>query len=340
MKNRLIGLDWLRGICAISIMLYHFLGKYDITNTLNKLGIYGVSIFFILSGLSMGIVYEKHLGNFREIMNFYFRRILRITPLYIIACILILVINDNFSKFTANEIALNITTLFGFFDHDKYIAAGAWSIGNEMVYYLLTPVFIYLYNKKVIFGNITLIISLIISLYFSLFLLKPDVIMEKQWSIYINPFNNLYLYVTGIGIYYNLKDKLISNNIAKKILYGSIIIFILIPFVSQEHLITGLERQVYSVLSIAIVISFYKLAITNISNTGRLFEKFGIATYGVYILHPIVKQYMDLLIDNGFITKMLSIAITIPLSIYSYKYFESKITQIGKKINFNKTIYS
>lgn len=78
MSNRLESLDWLRGLMALSIMLYHFGGKHDAATPLGRLGIYGVSIFFILSGLSMAIAYDRYIQGFRTSVTFFIRRLFRI----------------------------------------------------------------------------------------------------------------------------------------------------------------------------------------------------------------------------------------------------------------------
>ncbi len=63
--NRIESLDWLRGLMAIAIMFYHLTSWHitplDSSSVLGRLGIYGVSVFFILSGLSMAVVYSNFI---------------------------------------------------------------------------------------------------------------------------------------------------------------------------------------------------------------------------------------------------------------------------------------
>ena len=63
--NRIESLDWLRGLMAIAIMFYHLtswhISPLDSSNILGRLGIYGVSVFFVLSGLSMAVVYSSFI---------------------------------------------------------------------------------------------------------------------------------------------------------------------------------------------------------------------------------------------------------------------------------------
>ena len=142
--TRIETLDWLRGLMALSIMFYHLscwiIRPLDSANPLGRLGIYGVSIFFVLSGLSMAIVYNSYVKSIRTSINFYVRRIFRIWPLFWVACILTILPQVlKTGTYSWKHLFINITTLFGFIKPAAYIPTGAWSIGNEMVYYALTP---------------------------------------------------------------------------------------------------------------------------------------------------------------------------------------------------------
>ena len=63
MIQRVDTLDYLRGVMAVAIMLYHF-GSWKliavpeaVAPLLNLLGIYGVSIFYVLSGAALSLIY-------------------------------------------------------------------------------------------------------------------------------------------------------------------------------------------------------------------------------------------------------------------------------------------
>ena len=343
-KYRIVGLDWLRGLCALSIMFYHYGGGADITNflninsTLQKLGIYGVSIFFILSGLSIAIVYHKFITNIKSSFFFILRRIFRIVPLHFIICLLITT-----SLFYKNEyfdlykFLLNATLLFGFFNPSEYIVVGAWSIGNEMVYYLFTPLILYIFNCNRKAGNIIYAISIIIGAYFAFFALDSKLSLAEQWSVYINPFNNFFLYITGIAIYYNFSNINFSLKINYSILILALFIFISLPLKGDQiSICTGVYRFIYCSLSSFIVLSFYKMKITKLTFAGKLFEQFGIATYGVYLLHPIVLSYLSF-INSGIIRLPIAMILTIVIALISYYLFESKLTKMGKRFTTLKS---
>lgn len=67
-NNRVESLDYLRGLMALSVVIYHYISwsmstgsSVDVIGSqfiLGKLGIYAVSIFYILSGVSLAYIYE------------------------------------------------------------------------------------------------------------------------------------------------------------------------------------------------------------------------------------------------------------------------------------------
>jgi peptidoglycan/LPS O-acetylase OafA/YrhL len=53
------GLDLLRGLAALGIATFHFLA--DVGVDIQSLGTFGVYVFFVLSGLTMMLVYADRL---------------------------------------------------------------------------------------------------------------------------------------------------------------------------------------------------------------------------------------------------------------------------------------
>ncbi|MGL4780480.1 MAG: acyltransferase family protein [Bacteroidales bacterium] len=337
MRN--IPLDWLRGICAIAIMLYHFFLPATIANPLNRLGIYAVSIFFILSGLSLAMSWNNKQLNKQNTKVFFLKRFLRIYPLFSIICLLTFL-----SKYISNQplrldtLFSNLFLYFSVIHPGDYYAVGAWSIGNEIVYYIFTPVIIYGYNHHLRTGNILWIISILISLIFSYNLLNPQVPLMEQWDTYINPFNNLFLFVSGIALYYNTTNLKVNKSIAIAaiILLSSLICFYPLSGSNQSVIIAGSIRIWLSAASISLVFFIYKLNITKAGFIGKFFEQIGIATYGIYLIHPIMLTIIGFIFKKtGLSDKLLyyslTAASTIMLALLSYYYFEKPIMNLAKK---------
>ena len=133
---------------ALGIMVYHYYTwtgfKFGAETLLGKIGIYGVSVFYVLSGLTLFIVYHEKLG-IGNIRNYFIKRIFRIFPLLWLSIFLSVVFLNNQASFTI--LLLNLSGLFGFVAPDRYIAVASWSIGNELVFYAFFPLVILLSRK-------------------------------------------------------------------------------------------------------------------------------------------------------------------------------------------------
>lgn len=343
-KNRIETLDYLRGIAALSIMFYHLISfniaPLDISSWLGRLGVYAVSLFFILSGLSMAVVYNGYIKNLKTSFLFYIRRAFRIWPLlFIVTSIVFIDWMQSHVVSWKNIIGYlaNITGMFGFIRPGEYMATGAWSIGNEMVYYAFTPLIIFLFNKKKFYGNVFLIITIVIAGFFAFSKLNTITDLSSQWNTYINPFNNFFFFVGGIAIYYNLRTISFNKYINYGLLISAVMLFCFIPIEGNSILIvTDTWRVVFSILCFTIVIGFYKLQLKIPQFIGKPFELFGIATYGVYLLHPVINRYLSKILEkiiiNSNVLLIVCVSITtIAISLASYYFIEIKIIKIGKK---------
>jgi len=345
MKDRIESLDWLRGLMAVSIMIYHLTGglffTLDSSSVLGRLGVYGVSVFFVLSGLSMAVVYCKYIKDLQSSTFFYVRRVFRIWPLLWV-CIVLELIPRLLRSEPINVwvVLANFTTVFGFVAPGAYINTGAWSIGNEMVYYAFTPLILFLYNRKLSLGNLFTGATLLVALYFAFFLLKPNDSLANQWNLYINPLNNLFLYAAGIGMYYNFRNVTMHPLASAMLLLASILFLALYPVEGDLIFIaSGTNRVLFLFVCLAIVLSFYKFRLYN--HIPPLVSvplgKIGIATYGVYLLHPIVLTYSGIVlykmgIANNYLLFFLVCVSTVAIALFSYENYEKKMMAVGKTV--------
>uniref|UniRef100_A0A1I7X096 Acyl_transf_3 domain-containing protein n=1 Tax=Heterorhabditis bacteriophora TaxID=37862 RepID=A0A1I7X096_HETBA len=94
-------LQGLRGIAIISVLLFHFFPK-QFPN-----GYIGVDQFFVLSGYLISLITrgEKNF-TIKFVLNFYYRRVKRIVPMYLLIILAILV--SLFTIFPSSNIELNV----------------------------------------------------------------------------------------------------------------------------------------------------------------------------------------------------------------------------------------
>ena len=284
--KRYESLDWLRGLMAVSIMIYHYItwkfGQLSSESLLGVLGIYGVSIFFVLSGLSMAIVYNRSIKDYKSSFIFFIRRLFRLLPLLWICILAVVVLNYiNGNPISTTTIFLNLTLLFGFIAPNEYINIGAWSIGNESFYYAFTPLIIMAFNKSTTFGNLITAITVAIGMYFCFYILNDSNTLASQWNKYIHPFNNFMLFICGIALFYNFHNINIKN-ISYILIIMSIFIFSFYPTSGDQiSIVTGTNRIVFTIAAILITLGFYKLTLSLPSIISFPLANLGEATYGV-----------------------------------------------------------
>lgn len=343
--NRLEPLDWLRGLLALSIMVYHLTGwkfhQPDSSELLGRLGIYGVSMFFVLSGLSMAAVYANFIRDARSWASFFIRRIFRIWPLLWVAVITVTLAGALVKGESIDWplVLLNLTTLFGFVSPGSYVNTGAWSIGNEMVFYALTPALLAVYNRSTRSGNAILAATVAAGLYFAFAAFDRQSTLASQWQTYIHPLNNLMFYVAGVALFYNARGQLAGGRTPLLVLLVSLIVLTWYPTGGDlVNVVSGPERVAFLLACIGTVFGFYRMRVAVPRWLSRPLAALGVATYGVYLLHPIVYQAIELvarqlrLQPSPALIVAATIAATIALSLAMYDRFEAPMIRLGKRL--------
>ncbi len=341
--NRLYNLDYLRGLAAFGIMAYHHLswtsGKISSDSFMGRVGIYGVSIFYVLSGLTLYFVYfNKMQPSWLDIKAFVKKRIFRIFPLLwlttIAAILLSGVMPDLFKLF------LNLTGLFGFVKWDAYFSPGIWSIGNELVFYAFFPFFI-LFTKS--YKPIMIALSCIIFglyFYFAFYKLDDQLPISEQWKNYIHPLNQVFLFLGGylIGLFFQHRN--FHQTFAIGALITGLLLFIFYPVKGDPiQLVTDSNRLIFTMSCFLICFSFFKLSLKLPSFLHRIFSFLGEASYSVYLLHPIIFKLTLLAFTfcsnhlyhfPDFVQVGVSIISTLIVSYFVYEYFEKYFMKLGR----------
>lgn len=337
MEKRIDGLDYLRGLMALGIMIYHYnawiFGVSDSSSPLSRLGIYGVSTFYVLSGLTLFLVYSDKL-NFKNLNKYFIKRVFRIYPLLWISILMSIFLLNK--AYETKKLVLNFSGAFGFVAHNEYISAGAWSIGNELVFYVLFPLVVFL-SRKIKFGIwISFAVSVIIGLFFAFYTLDDSQPLIDQWKIYIHPMNQLFLFVGGILIGSLWKGYKKNGLIGLALLLVSALLFIYWP-VSGDRilLITDFNRIIFAICAFLFTTAFLLFPDLKVSIISPSLKILGQISYSIYLIHPIVFWYMAKFINRkdmqlGFFA--ISIVITILISLMVYYFIEKQFILLGKRI--------
>lgn len=334
MKNRVQSLDYLRGLMAFGVMIYHYLlwtgDATDSGDFLGRIGVYAVSVFYILSGLTLYIVYKSNL-NASNVHHYVIKRFFRIFPLLWLCIILSIYILDR--GYTISTLLLNLSGLFSVFAHDKYIAIASWSIGNELVFYAVFPLIMLASRKLRAAPVYFFIVSLMVGIYFAFFLMDEALPLWAQWKMYLNPLNQIMLFAGGVLIGYIFSGKQINNIYGIGLLIISVLAFVFYPVDGdQGKLIAGINRMAFTFISFGLTISFLIIRLKPVMGFSFILSKLGEISYSVYLLHPIVYNILQKYghVNNKSNLMISGICGTLFVSVIVYYFYEKKFMQLGQ----------
>jgi peptidoglycan/LPS O-acetylase OafA/YrhL len=159
-------IDGLRCIAVLGVLITHFIKFNNIYLSRLPFG-YGVDLFFVISGFLITKILLTNKENIQNekttiskvLKSFYFRRTLRIFPIYYLTIFFLLVINFQNTRdvwkwlvtYTTNFYISNDHPYIGSFNH-------LWSLAVEEQFYLVWPILIFLVPNKYIGRTIISII--------------------------------------------------------------------------------------------------------------------------------------------------------------------------------------
>jgi peptidoglycan/LPS O-acetylase OafA/YrhL len=248
-ENRVFGLDLMRAIAIISVVVGH--GRFILEKASTNFPwiplVDGVELFFVLSGFLIGGILLKIFHNtqtlkLKTISDFWIRRWFRTIPNYILVLILNIVvvyygvINEDFSQFNWRFFLFlqNFSTPFIAFFWES------WSLSIEEWFYLFFPIIIgisylilnFLKVKKRIIFLIAICIFLIVPLSLRIFIASKFQVDDfwlgvKIYKVVIYRLDSIAFGLLGAYIYYWYpKTWYKSRNIA--FVLGLIILYVIL----------------------------------------------------------------------------------------------------------------
>ncbi len=185
----------LRFFFAFMVFLHHYViaGKPIFAE-----GYIGVSFFFILSGFILSYSYKERLSSGKVSKGgFWIARFARIYPLHLLTLLVAIVLLHP----QIQAIGANLFLVQSFIpERTIYFSCNSvsWSISDEMFFYLLFPVILFLFSKAAPRIKIGCFAGILI-LYFALVLTTPDTYHHALF--YVNPLFRLLDFVIGILLF-------------------------------------------------------------------------------------------------------------------------------------------
>ncbi len=290
--GRVLGWDFLRGICALAVAIYHLL-LWQGVGAIHTWGSYGVYIFFVLSGASLAYTYADRIShkNF-SFVAFLSVRYWRLAPLYL--ALMVIVLPWKLSKETSTtglllDYVTNATFLFGFLNPSTHsVLIGGWSLGIEAVFYLFFPLLMLSFKAK---WGAPLV-------FFMLLILQAGWIHATVGGGNYVDQAELYHHAPAFAAYF-MGGCLIGVDRLQRVsaralsvgafsvlmLSGFAVMLIVNPNSAGQELI-GLHGPGLAALCFVMVYLAGKPRVTD--RMATLCRYLGDATYGVYLLHPVL----------------------------------------------------
>ncbi len=291
-RDRLIQLDYLRGLMALAVLVFHYdkwtTGTWNADTPQGKLGVYAVSSFFVISGMALAHRYAGTLPHAWK--SFALRRTRRIFPMLWLATIATLAIDEHSRSW--QTILLNLTGLFGFADASADIATGAWSIGCELVYYCFFPLLLWTGERKKWIFLLLWMAAVAFGLARAFFppFSAAGTSQAVWWPFYVQAPGHAWFFITGAGLsVFSGNLKVIPRKYWRLLLLAGITVFFLMPTGNDPRLlVTGTSMVVLSASTVVAVTGwiFGTGKLPGIS--GRILAWLGDVSYALYLLHPLV----------------------------------------------------
>lgn len=298
--QRIHSIDYLRGLMALAVLLYHFMswsvGVPSSQTVLGKLGIYAVSLFFIVSGMSLYVAYSNASWGKRDILVFIAKRYLRLAPAYWLACALmtgLFFMTVNNYEIDWNKLLQNIFLSFGFSNPRNYLMPGGWSIACEMTFYACFPLVMFAVSLRKFLILLATAITFCAYIFYAFFILHPDNTLANQWGTYIEPLNQAFLFALGVFIAW-ISSKIHPKSVKSlwAILVISSMTFALYPSSDgQINIVTGFERILYTALCGAVCFSAFNLDLKLSRGLSSVLKILGDLSYTIYMLHGALALY-------------------------------------------------
>ena len=310
MKYRM-ALNGLRGFAIINVLLNH-LAKYSRNSGTSQFGVFGVSIFFVLSSyLLTQKLYEDYVKkNETNLLNYFNRRFFRIYP-----CLTVCLIFDYLTNGKTFDQIISIYFLYG--NYHFY-----WTIYVEMRFYLVFPIFSYTFSK-IKLNSLKILTSLLLIIGFVCFSFFYNGYSEMEPLKYSNSFYTNKMFVLFIPnflmgcllavLIHHLEESKFNfdNYSCLKGFFAFIMCifhFLLILMVKLMNVHYGIKTKwgetleilstlwgiIYSILVFCLIGKNFMTTLFEI----RLFQFFGNISYPAYLLNIPFRNICDKLLTD------------------------------------------
>ncbi|MCH2020955.1 MAG: acyltransferase [Saprospiraceae bacterium] len=340
--DKIVQLDALRAIAVFMVIFFHFLPGHYIELGSFAFGIYGVEIFFAISGflITLILLEQKGKSNLRLLTykNFIIKRVLRLFPIQYL-----LLFFFSFLSYHGHILWLEgewiyyysyCTNILFYTDGWRSIQLNhLWSLAVEEQFYLFWPlVILFLPAKK---EWIAMVVLIFIALYSKIFIVHENLRVATFYHFDTLCGGGLMAYL----IKYKDGLKTVIKNKSNVILIFIVTCLLLLAVLTNQSIF-------YPILVSIVAISLVLLCYSDISGivghilNNHFLQYFGKISYGLYLYHKFIPFYfgrilekLNLSLSSGSML-VISLCITIVLAMLSYHFIEIRFLKHKEKFDF------
>jgi peptidoglycan/LPS O-acetylase OafA/YrhL len=307
----------------------------------------GVTFFFVISGFSMALTWDRHCNTHHPYVSFYTARFFRIAPLFYFLLLMSLVRDYAFKGpaglHSLSEITSNIFFTFNFNEaYQTGIVWASWTIGVECFFYALFPILAEYTNtlrRSTLFLLAFLSVSFTLAHYHQMLC---RVALLGPLTGGIGAVTHFPIFIFGILAFRAHKaiQTRCYNNTKIAIAFG--LGFVSLCGLSLVQGNSGVLWLYLSALLYAFLLLSFCMAPNNVLVNPITFFT-GRISYSLYLVHPSIvyllrPAYMfiySLALGENVslaISVLLTLVVIFPLSYATYRIIETPMLRIGKKL--------
>ncbi|SDB67349.1 acyltransferase [Butyrivibrio sp. INlla16] len=320
-NNRIYSLQMVRAIAILAIVASHV--------GLIELGRWGVSVFFILSGIVA--VYTYNFQTNTSSLKYALWHIRKIYPLHLITMFIWIFSFEEKVKYKA--VVMNIFLLHSwvpYYVYGKGVLNGvSWFLSSIFFCYLLFPfTYRWVSKKNIIIHYVLLIVTIILMIliaYASLIITGKGIIPNDFhfWLTYWSPFYRFFDFFIGVIIGFVLfidheSCEMVRNTKNKVIM---LIVLVVLTYINNQLVIDGyksfLEYDVIYIPTSIILILLLFYCEKNIREKKKLFNPLvyiGDRSGYIFLIHTIAIRYSSKIISNRYGVFFVALFISVALA--------------------------
>lgn len=322
----------LRGLLAVAVVIWHIRSYGAIRlSVLDVPGRTAVWFFFGISGyvISYGFFAGRYTYTMEGIKRFYFNRLLRIYPLFLLLSLVTLLtayLLTGRSLIGLADIPSQFLLLQ--FNHAYVLNSVFWTLGIEVQFYLLAPLLALIFR---IDGWYRYFLYVLI---YGLFVVwVPFAYLNWDWSVdgrnLVSNLSHFFAGMIACKIVYDKKNPEINSYLLAALIPGMILLTNYLYLYAVKYYWT-LGSVLIDVCVLLAVMLHSNMEKKNTESPGILLKAFtmlGVLSYGVYAWHPYLHIYLPFM-KNHLVN---AVSLSIATAYISYKLVEKPILALKRK---------